>query len=187
MVYALIVLLCFGCASVGHAELDLSPKFSYYELDGLQFRKLVFVENGREVTYVPPRDWDYSGSATRLILHPPRKAQAEAAITTTSLPSGTGLDEAATNTLVNETLRSVPVGSTHIAVISQERNPLLIAGKETFFVSVTYIFYGETYTRSVLFLNRASEQMRFQLISRSSDFEELQAEFQRSLYSWKNL
>lgn len=188
MVHALAtVLACLLCAGIACAELDLTPTLSHYDLDGRKFRKLVFAESGKEVTYVPPKDWDYSGSAARLILHPPRKPQAEASITRSALPGMTAFDEQATKMLVGDALKSVPAESTNVTVTSQEKNAFLIAGKETFFVSLTYTLYGETYARSVLFLNRSSDQIRFQLITRSPDFKQLQAEFQRSLGSWQNL
>jgi hypothetical protein len=188
MVHALTTILaCVLCAGIVRAELDLTPKLSHYDLDGRKFRKLVFAESGKEVTYVPPRDWDYSGNATRLILHPPQKAQAEASITRSALPGMTVLDEQATKMLISEALKSLPAESTNVTVTSQEKNPFLIAGKETFGVSMTYTLYGETYARSLLFLNRSNDQIRFQLISRAPDFKLLQAEFQRSLCSWQNL
>lgn len=188
MVHALtIVFACLLSAGIARAELDLTPKLSHYDLDGIKFRKLVFSESGKEITYVPPRDWDYSGTAARLVLHPPKKTQAEASITKFALPGITALDEQATKMLVAEALKSLPVESTNVSVTSQEKNPFLVAGKETFLVSLTYNLYGETYSRSLVFLNRSTDQIRFQLIARSTDFKELQADFQKSLGSWRNL
>ena len=60
------------------AELDLTPKLSEYELDGVKFKQLAFSDGSKNVTYAPPRGWDYSGSATQLTLRPPAKSQAEA-------------------------------------------------------------------------------------------------------------
>ena len=188
MVHALIIafigLLCAGAA---RADLDLNPKLSEYNSEGFKVRKLVFLESGRDVTYIPPRDWDYSGSAAKLVLHPRQKAQAEASITKSVLGTATRFDETTTKPLVAEALRSIPAGSTDVSLISQEINPFPIAGKETFRVSCTYTFYGENYTRSLLFVNRATDQIRFQLVCRTADFEGLQKEFHRSLFSWQNL
>lgn len=188
MVHALIIaFIGLLCAGVARADLDLTPRLSESTFEGVKVRKLVFVESGKDVTYMPPRDWNYSGNATKLVLHPPRKAQAEASITKFVLGAGTRFDEKTTNLLVAEALRSVPAGSTDVTLVSQETNSALFAGKEAFRVSWTYTFYGETYTRSLLFVNRATDQIRFQLICRTSDFAELQGEFQRSLSSWRNL
>ena len=89
--------------------------------------------------------------------------------------------------LVDEALASVPTGSTHAQLISHEKNPLMIERKETLLLTLTYNFYGQSYSRSILFLNRRKEQIRFQLACRGADFKELQKAFLGSQYSWQNL
>ncbi|MDP9100320.1 MAG: hypothetical protein M3N48_15210 [Verrucomicrobiota bacterium] len=188
MVHALIIAFAgLLCAGVARADLDLTPKLSEYNSEGFKVRKLVFLESGKDVTYIPPRDWDYSGNATKLVLHPRQKAQAEASITKSVLGVAPRFDEKTTKLLAAEALRSMPAGSTDVTLISQETNPFLFAGKETFRASWSYNFYGETYTGFLLFVNRATDQIRFQLVCRTADFEGLQKEFQRSLFSWQNL
>ena len=188
MVHALIIaFIGLLYASVARAELDLTPKLSEYNSEGFKVRKLVFLESGKDVTYVPPRDWDYSGNATKLVLHPRQKSQAEASVTKSVLGTATRFDETTTKLLVAEAFRSMPAGSTDVTLISQEINQFPFAGKETFRMSCSYTFYGETYTGSLLFVNRATDQIRFQLVCRTADFEGLQKEFQRSLFSWQNL
>lgn len=81
----------------------------------------------------------------------------------------------------------MPKGSTDIQLTSQEKNPLMIQRKETFLLTLTYNFYGQSYSRSILFLNRGKEQIRFQLACHQADFNELQKAFLGSQYSWQNL
>ena len=96
-------------------------------------------------------------------------------------------DEKSRKKLTEEALGGVPSGSTNVTLVSQEMNPVKIGGKETFLVIVSYVFYGEQYARSMMFLNRGSEQIRFQLASRAADFEDLQRAFLASHFSWNNL
>ena len=188
MVHALIIAFaCLLCAGLARADLDLTPKLSECDVDGVKFRKLAFLEARKDVTYVPPRDWDYSGSATKLTLRPRKKALAEASVTKSAPGRRPGSMRNTTKMLVAEALSSVPARSTNVTVTSQEKNPFLIAGKETFLVSLTYTLYGETYARSLFFLNRATDQIRFQFVSRAPDFKDLQREFQSSLCTWRNL
>ena len=84
-------------------------------------------------------------------------------------------------------MASVPDGTTNIQLVSQEKNPLMIERKETLLVILSYNLYGGAYNRSILFLNRGKEQIRFQLTSRQVDFKELQKAFLGSQYSWQNL
>lgn len=59
--------------------------------------------------------------------------------------------------------------------------------KETLLLTLTYSFYGHSYNRWILFLNRGKEQIRFQVACRQSDFKEVQKAFLGSQYSWQNL
>jgi hypothetical protein len=81
----------------------------------------------------------------------------------------------------------VPNGSTGVNMVSQEKNPVKIGGKETFLVIISYIFYGERYERSLMFMNRGAEQIRFQFVSRAVDFQDLQRAFLASQFTWQNL
>ncbi|PZR75147.1 MAG: hypothetical protein DLM73_06045 [Chthoniobacterales bacterium] len=176
--------LTFGSA---RADLQLTPKLVHYEFDGVKSELLAFSDDSKTVTYTPPRGWDYSGSSMKLILRPPVKTLAEASVTKSPLKPATIFDEETTKLLVAEALHSAPPGSTNITLTSQETNPFRIAGKDTFLVSFTYTLYGENYARSLLFLNRETDQIRFQLVCRATDFKDLQRQFQSSLCSWHNL
>jgi len=184
-----LILVLVGSLLIASARagFDLTPKLSEYELDGAKFKQLAFSDGSEIVTYAPPRGWDYSGSPAQLILHPPSKSQAEAKITKVALLQPATFDEETIKKLVQEVMASVPNGSTEIQLVSQEKNPLIIERKETFLVVLSYNFYSGAYSRSILFLNRGNEQIRFQLTSRQADFKELQKAFLGSQYSWQNL
>ena len=177
-----------GCLLINsvHAQLDLTPKPSQYELDGVTFKQLAFSDGSKTVTYTPPRGWDYSGNAAQLTLQPGGKDQAEAKISKVTLSQPASLDEETVKKLVQEVMGSVSNG-TNIQLVSQQKNPLMIERKETFLVVLSYNLYGGAYNRSILFLNRGKEQIRFQLTSRQADFKELQKAFLGSQYSWQNL
>lgn len=182
----LILIGTFFVASA-RAELQLTPRIDEFELDGAKLKQLAFSDGDKKVTYQSPRGWDYSGSATQLTLRPPKKPQASATITRIPLSEPGAFDDQSLKKLVGEAMALAPKGSTNVTVVSQEKNPLRINSKETFLVVLSYDFYGESYTRSILFLNREKEQIRFQLTSRQADFNELQRAFLSSQYSWQNL
>jgi hypothetical protein len=170
------------------ADLQLSPKISESWVDGAKIKFLAFSDGSdKDVTYGPPTGWECSGSSTRLTLHPPGRPQAEGTIARINLSHPVVFDDETIKKLTAEVLASVPGGSTNVTLVSQEKNPLLIARKETFLVIVSYTFYGENYQRSMMFLNRGNEQVRFQFVSRAADFKDLQAAFQRSQFTWRNL
>jgi len=96
-------------------------------------------------------------------------------------------DGETTKRLTEEVLFSVPGGATNVGLVSRQNNPLMIEGKETFLVIINYDFYGEPQSRSVLFLDRKKDQLRFQLTSPRSNFQHLQEVFRSSYFSWQNL
>jgi hypothetical protein len=170
------------------ADLQLTPKRSQYESDGVKTEILAFSDGGsKTISYSPPRGWDYSGSTSRLTLQPLGKSQALATITKTSQPQPGKFDDESMKKLTADVLASVPGGSTNVTVVSQEKNVFLIGQKETFLVVVSYTLNSENYERSMMFLNRGNEQVRFQFVSRAADFKDLHRAFQSSLFTWKNL
>lgn len=170
------------------AELQLTPKVASYEADGVKSKFLVFSDgSGKEITYTPPRGWEYTGSASKFTLRPPGTPQAEGTIARISLDQPAVFDDPTMKKLAAEALASGPGGSTNVTLVSQEKNPLLVAQKETFLVIISYDFYGQNYQRSTMFLNRGNEQLRFQFVSRAADFKNLQMAFQASQYTWRNL
>ena len=185
LIHAVIAALLIASA---RADLQLTPSVVQYELDGVKLKQLAFSDGAKQVTYQAPRGWEYSGSATQLTLRPPNKPpQAEATITRIPLPQPGSFDDESLKKLVTEAVASVPKGSENVTVVSQEKNPLLINRKETFLITLAYDFYGASYSRSILFLNRGNEQIRFQLTCPQADFKELQKAFLGSQYSWRNL
>ena len=186
----LLRLLLLGAlfAASARADLQLSPRTFESWVDGAKINLVVFSDgSGKDVTYGPPTGWEYSGSSARFTLRPPNKGQAEGTIVRVSLDRPAVFDEQTMKKLAAEVLACVPRGSTNVTLVSQEKNPLLIERKETFLVIVSYTFYGENYERSMMFLNRGNEQVRFQFVSRAADFKALQAAFQRSHFTWRNL
>jgi hypothetical protein len=184
LIIALVALLVPVAA---RADLDLSPQLSQYDLDGVKFPQLAFLDGTKKVTYSPPRGWRYSGSTTKLSLQPPNTAQAEATVTKVALRQASPMSDEAMKAFAAEALGSIPGGSIDVTLISQEKNPLMIGGKETFLVTLTYTLYGESYARSFLFLNRATDQIRFQFVSRAAEFKVLQKAFHDSWFTWQNL
>jgi hypothetical protein len=72
-------------------------------------------------------------------------------------------------------------------VTSEESNPLLIDGKHTWLVELSYTYYGEEYACYCLILDRRPEPICFRLSCRESDYQALRPAFQRSLFTWQNL
>ena len=177
----------FLLVTSGRADLKLTPQVAEYELDGIKMRRLVFFDGPERVTYTPPADWECASTNENLLLLRPHGTRGEATIRRVDLARPETFDEETTKRLTEEVLFSVPRGATNVGLVSQQNNPLIIEGKETFLVIIKYDFYGEPQSRSVLFLDRKKDQMRFQLTSPRSNFQHLQEVFRSSYFSWQNL
>jgi hypothetical protein len=182
-----LLLLSVLLAISARAELQLAPTLVEREGDGVKVKQLAFPDGDKTVTYLPPHGWDYSGSATQLMLHPRGKAQAEATITRVPVSQPGRFDDESLKKLVDQAIAQIPKDTRNVIVISQEKNPVIINRKETFLVILGYQLSGHTYNQSVLFLNREKDQIRFQLVCREKDFNELQGAFLHSQFSWENL
>lgn len=186
MVRSLAFLVALAATSA-RADLQLTPEPSEYELEGVKLKQLLFHDGQKPVTYQSPRDWDYSGSANQLALHPPGKAQAQATVSKVALAQPGTFDEASLKKFMAGIAELLPKGSSAAAVVSQEKDPVKISGKETFQVVLSYNVLGQPFKRSVLFLNRDHDQLRFELVAREEDFKDLQQAFQSSLCTWRGL
>jgi hypothetical protein len=182
----LALLSAVGALSA-RAELQLTPTLQENQGDGVTYKQLAFSDGAITITYRAPSNWHYFGNANQLVLRPPNKPQAEATITKIPLSQPVRFDDETVKKLITEITAAVPKESKAITVVSEQRNPIIIDGKETFLVILDYTLIGQAYRRSILFLNRATEQLRFQLTCREVDFEDLQATFFRSQFSWENL
>lgn len=185
-----IALLLFAAAAFtpfARAELLLTPTVVEGVGDGVKFKQLAFSDGDKTVTYRPPRGWEYSGSANQLTFHPPAKAQAEATITKMPLVPPSALDDENLKKIIEDQVAQLSKQAQNVSIVSQEKNPVMIDRKETFLLVLVYDQYGRRYNRSILFLNRDHDQIRFQLTCLEVDFKDLQKAFFASQFSWENL
>jgi hypothetical protein len=182
-----LILLLVLSACTARGELHFTFQLQEVELDGVKLRQLVFSDGGKRVSYGPPRGWQYFGDEDRLRLLPPTGQAGEAIVTKIKLPQPQSFDDATMKRLTEQVVASAPAGAGRVTVLSQEKNPLLIERKETFLVVINFGLYGTPQTRSVMFLNRDAEQIRFQLTCPQAKFTQLQKQFFGSHFSWQNL
>jgi hypothetical protein len=184
--FSSLLLLLLGSHARG--ELNLSPKVEKFHLDGVKMWHLEF-ETGlnQKASYRPPAGWLYSGSTNQLVLQPPGKNQAQVGITKTALQKPAPLNEETRKKLAAEALASLPEGSEQPKIESEEANSLRLSGNDSHFLQLSYVFYGEKFSRYCLLLDCKTYQLRFQLTCREGDYKELSRAFQKSLYSWQHL
>jgi hypothetical protein len=181
----LLFSLLLSSACLG--DINLTPMESTYELEGFKFPNVSFKFDGKTVSYVPIRNWHYTGSHNRFTMCAKGAMKAEASICTVPVASPIAFDEEQMKRFERETVAVLPVDAEKVTVISQEKNPLYIGGKETLETIVSYVFYGRATQMGVLYVNMGKTLLRFELVCDLKDFPQAHEQFRRSLYSWRGI
>jgi hypothetical protein len=182
-----LLVISFGFV-LAKAEISFQPRETEYTVESVTFKQLAFSDgSGKDVTYKQPPGWKYSGGGNKLTLYPPGKSRAEATMVRINLGKPGSFDKDELKKLTDDALTSLPAGSSNATLVSQQLNPIKVSGKETFLAVVAYTFNGMKFERSLMVLNRGSEQIRFQLTSEAANFNDLQKAFLASHCTWQNL
>src|SRR5438045_1286260 len=76
-----LFVFCSAAVATYATEINLTPKASVRELDGIQFPQLEFADGKRTITYESPRGWTYAPAGEhRIAFYVPDKVQADASI-----------------------------------------------------------------------------------------------------------
>jgi len=180
-----VIFLAIGSTS---AQIDLTLKDTFYEVEGIRVPNVSFRNGDRDVAYSPPGDWTLSGDGQKLTLTPKNKIQAGAVISVLATrepsPAATG-ENLKHYEQVAQTL--LPKGASKIEVVEAVVSPLRISGRPMVEVTVAYNFFGQSFRMNALFLPREKEELRFQIAARASDYAEIFQAFRGSLYSMQGL
>jgi hypothetical protein len=186
MVQRITYLLFIGLSSTPllRADLDLTPGTAARKLNGASIPELVFSDGPQTVSYESPRGWTYSAVSSREIrFQPPQLSQAETTMQIVPMAEEYRFDEQLIEKLKEDLVRSLPKSSTKIEVISEVNDALLINGHTTYEVTISYQNYGQKYRLSMLFANLGRQQLRFRVLARDSDFDQVHRDFTASLCS----
>lgn len=188
--------VCGGCIALGFtvlsaprlpAAINFTPHPSTYELEGGRFPNVAFSDGQKTVFWTPPVGWEMNGSTSRVDLKPANTPQAAGSLSSIELAEPLPVDEQNTPKFVEAVVSGLPRESSKPEVLGITHNPLRICGHETVDITVRYTLDGQTYCKSVLFLVRGREQLRFELTARENDFAKLHDALQKSLYSMRGL
>jgi hypothetical protein len=174
-------MLTLACRTIS-ATLDLTPTTNEYTSQGFTYVQLSFKNDGGRVGYNPPLNWTYRGSPARLKLTPPNKSFAEAVIEV--MAGGQPFTLELQQSLAKEAAAEVPPGSQAVEILKQDENTILIDGRRTFEVVLSYKALGEIFQRSIVFVQVEDMRLSFRLTARAADFSALKTMFHASIGSW---
>jgi hypothetical protein len=184
----LLLLAGAGVASVARADLDLSPTESIHTLDQIKFRHVTFHDGAKEITYEPPKNWTCTGSHSAAALSIPEHPQARAFIQSAPKLRIPAFDDKAAKLFQdNPLLLQLPKGAKGIKITGVTVNPLVIDAHPTMEIDATYNFFGQACARSILLVNRNGAEVSCVLDCLAPDFDVLNKQFRRSLFTFVNL
>lgn len=183
--HVLVALLLAGAVDAAPETIDFTAVPREYVAEGITYRQAIFKQGDQSVSMDLPPNWTFRSSATRLQLIAPPPASAEGLIDVEPVAAVRPLDEAATDSIVQQALASVPPGSHEPAVVEQGRNPVSGVGQESFGVTVSYQALGHTFYRNTIVVNFPEQRLVMRFTAPKAQFEPLSAGFRRALMSWR--
>jgi hypothetical protein len=168
------------------AEINLTPGYSMRELEGCKFPQLEFHDGNRTITYEAPAGWQaVSRDWQTLALSPPAKDMVSAKIKFIPAPGQLVLDERQLQYFKETAYQLLPPESRMMAEPTITPNPLSLGDHPTCEIEIYFALHSQRMRMSVLFVDLGDSQLRFSLISRPADFDELHKAFRDSWYSWQ--
>jgi len=165
--------------------IEFSADLQDFTGEGIVYHRLVFKEGKRTIWYQPPLDWRCSLNGNILRLAPPEKTFAEAEIAALPLDKPAAFNAVDVDALTKKVLAEVPPASQQPELVRQQENPIPFSGNPSVEIVVSYKLLGDTFQRSVLFVNTPANQLVFKFSARKGDFDKLYTAFRGSVSTWQ--
>jgi hypothetical protein len=176
----------FCVSGFAAADIDLTPEPSVRELEGCKFPQLEFRDDFKKIAYEIPTGWKYEGRDRHMLaMFPQGKAMASAKIEYLPTPGPLTLDEVQLKQFKDFAVTFLPLESRVLVEPTVSPNPLLLNGHATCELDILFLLHSQRMHTSILLVDLGDSQLRFTLMSRASDFLDLQKVFRQSWYSWQ--
>ena len=182
----LATLFLIAAASLAHA-LDFRPIVIESAGEGGKYTYLLFRDQGKAVTYMPPKAWLYNGHASRLGLAAPGTVGAEIDMSVLPLKESMAVESSNFRAFAELARRSLPSEASKVELADVACNPLNIDGHRTIEIIFTYVIFGGPVKMSLLYAARENELLCFRVVARPEDFDRLHQTFNLSLHSLAGL
>jgi hypothetical protein len=137
------------------------------------------------VIFTAPQNWMIRGGKDRLQLDPPNTNFAQALIQAMPRPLSSHFDEPTLKALEQQVMSEVPPGAQSVQLVSRLENPVVMAHSQSCGFLISYQTLGQTFQRSVIFVNCDDQQLVFRLTAPKTEFDKLNGAFCRSISSWR--
>jgi hypothetical protein len=175
----------FAVAARALAAIDFTPTVNQYQSEGAQYSSVNFKDEKRSVSIILPRQWTCHGDSSRLQIIPPNQSLSEGVLQSVPTRSPVRFDEATVKRLEQQVVSTLPAGAQGVTMVSQQENTILLGQNLSYEFVLSYKTLGQTFCRSVIFVNCPNQQLAFRFSAPAASFDNLNKAFRRSLSSWQ--
>jgi hypothetical protein len=166
--------------------IDFTPTTNRYMSEGAEYSSVSFKDDKRKVALTLPRQWTCRGDASRLQLVPPREHSfAEGVIQAVPTKKNSPFNEATLKALAKQVIDTLPPGSQTATIIRRQENTVILDQNLSYEFVASYQTLGQTFQRSVIFVNCPGQQLIFRFSAPKAIFENLNKSFRGSICSWQ--
>ncbi len=183
-----IALLCLFISVRGAKaqEIDFTPTVDKYWSYGAEHSSVSFKSDKQNIAMEVPRKWTCRGDAGRLQFFPPEQSFAEGLVQAAPPMRSRVFDEATVKALEVQALESVPAGSQGVTLVSRLENSVILNNQDlSYEFVVSYQTIGQTFQRSIIFVNCPEAQLVFRFTAPKAVFDDLNRTFNRTVSSWR--
>ena len=167
------------------AEINFTPTLNRYYSEGAEYSSVSFQEEKQIISMEVPRLWSCHGDASRLQFMPPGQSFAEGVVQAAPAKGAQPFNEVTVKALEAQVMGTLPPGSQGATVISRIENPVILYQNLSYEFVVSYQTLGQSFQRSVIFVNCPDKQLVFRFSAPKPVFDNLNQAFRRSIYSWQ--
>jgi hypothetical protein len=174
-----------GLAATAGAAIDFTPTVNQYQSEGAQYSSVNFKDEKRSVSIILPRQWACHGDSSRLQVVPPKQTLAEGVLQSVPTKGLLRFDETTLKILEQQVVSTLPAGSQGVKMVSQQENNIILGHNLSHEFLVSYQTMGQSFSRSVIFVNCPDQQLVFRFTAPTAAFQDLNKAFRQSLCSWQ--
>ena len=179
--------LAFLLAAGSVHALDFRLHTTRVQEDGFAHEQVYFqYDAATRVVIAPPAGWLRMDDAGSLTLTPPKITNGMVKVEHSSLTPNIPFQAASLETYRKRVFAMIPQGAAGVKLDADAVDPLPVFGWKSFEFTVNYDFFGQSYRRSVLFLNlNAREQIMVTAVALQQDFDGVHTAAMDLMRSWQ--
>ena len=169
----------------GASAIDFTPRYAESVQDGFPVKRLYFSDEAQRIYLSIPNSWRVTGDAQHGTLTPPNLSNASIVLENSPISAHVAFDEKGLEAYRKAASDLIPPGASDVQIEFERANEIQLNGWTSFEMAFSYRYYGQPFSKSVLFVNINKEtQIRFRVEARKENFEKLYPQARAALGSW---